>query len=143
MSLTEVCAVADEQSALLVRGRARDRCPHIAREAREELGVTVARIMSFAFVLELPPGELPDRLEHPVAVMAGLVDPVADEALVEERLEDVEVGSRNRYAAASVQPPANTERARSTPCSSLAEKVVRPGDGRLQRPLPLFDVAVR
>ena len=88
-------------------------------------------------------GVLPDRLEQPVAVLTRLVDPMADQALVEERLES----HRGRLLrpprrAASVQP---AREYRETPEDALLlvlEQIVRPGDRRLERPLPFFNVAV-
>ena len=58
---------------------------------------------------------LPDRLEHPVAAP---VRGEAKEALLDERLQGVEVGVATSSAASSVQPPAKTERRAKSCCSS-------------------------
>ena len=72
--------------------------------------------------------ELPNRLEHPEALVAP-----ADEALVDERLERVEVrvadrlGRRERAAADEDREP------REDPLLVVVQEVVRPGDRRTQR----------
>ena len=83
----EVRAIGDVEGALLVGHRIRARRVNVAREVRKERGVEGAGGVSLARALELPLCVLPDGLEHPVSVLPGLVHPMPDQALVEQRLE--------------------------------------------------------
>ena len=99
-----------------------------------------ARPVASAERVELLGRELADRLEHEEAVaLAG-----ADEALVDERLRDVEVGVRQTASAAlSVQPPAKTASRANALLLVGVEQVVAPLDRRAQRLLPRVDAAAR
>ena len=68
----------------------------------------------------------------------------ADEALVDERLERVEVGARRPpRPRSSVQPPRKTASRAKSRCSSLVEQLVAPLDRRAQRLLARVGVAAR
>ena len=84
-------------------------------------------------------GELPDRLQHPVG-LHSLVDPVADQALVEKRLERVEIGSRDRKGAGRGAPSGEDGERSERLLLAGVEEVVRPGDRRFECPLPLLDI---
>ena len=77
--------------------------------------------------------ELPDRLEHPEALLAVRIGAAADEALVEQRRQRVEVGAADllgvleRGAAAEHREPGEER------LLVLAEQVVAPRDRRAQR----------
>jgi hypothetical protein len=75
-----------------------------------QLSVPATHVVAHARRLELFHGGFADRLQHPVAVVA-----VADEVLVDERGERVEVRLAHRR---SVQPPANTASRAKRPCPS-------------------------
>ena len=49
--------------------------------------------VSLALAFELSQRVLPDRFQHPVPVLSGLVHPMPDQTLVEQRLEVIDVGS--------------------------------------------------
>ena len=87
VGLVEVRAIGDEESALLVGHRIRARRVNVARDVRKERGVEGAGGVSLARPFELSLRVLPDGLEHPVSVLPGLVRPMPDQALVEQRLE--------------------------------------------------------
>ena len=142
VSFAEVCAVAEESIALLVGRRSAEGSQNGTGEVDEERRMTCADVQGFAVAVEFPCGVLPYGLEHPVAVVSGLVDPVPDQALVEKGLERVEVGSgyrlRGRRCAATGE---HRKRTQDTLVVSR-EEPIRPGDRRVKRPLPLLDVAV-
>ena len=62
-------------------------------QREEMLGVALSNIVSFAGLVETLECEFPDRLQHPIAVVV----PDADEALVDERRKQVEVGVADRF----------------------------------------------
>ena len=83
-----------------------------------------------AGLLEPFRGELADRLEHPVALLAEPAGAAPKEALVEKRGERVESASQTASADSSVQPPRKTESRLEETLLALVEKVVRPRDRR-------------
>ena len=84
--------------------------------------------------------ELPDRLEHPEALLAVRIGAAADEALVEQRRQRVEVGAADllrvleRGAAAEHREPGEER------LLVLAEQVVAPRDRGAQRGMALVGV---
>jgi hypothetical protein len=98
------------------------------------------------FVLEPGPAEplereLPDGLEHPVALLAEPSRAAAEQALVEQGGERVEIGVA--YELRRLERAAAPEHAEppEQPLLVLVEQVVRPGDGRPQRHVTLLGVA--
>ena len=85
--------------------------------------------------------EAADRLEHPVAVGAVLGRRDGGEALVEQGLEQVEIGVGD--VARLLQRAAAGEDAQGAKSALLLglEEVVRPGDGRRERALAGVDIA--
>ena len=79
---------------------------------------------------------LSNDLEHQEAVV-----PSAEQALLDERLQGVDVGVATSSAASSVQPPAKTERRAEEALLLLGEEVVAPLDRRPERVLPGIGVA--
>ena len=103
--------------------RAGSRAPHRAARATRELparaapGARARRVRRsrphddpesarVRELVELFGRELANRLEHPVAVAGA-----AEEALVDQRGDRVDVGAADLLGASSVQPPANTRQA--------------------------------
>ena len=85
--------------------------------------------------------ELPDRLEHPEALLAVRIGAAAEEALVEQRRQRVEVGAADllgvleRGAAAEHREPGEER------LLVLVEQVVAPGDRGAQRGMALVGIA--
>ena len=107
------------------------------REGEEVRSVTSPHVGRVGGAVELLGRELADRLEHEEAVaLAG-----ADEALVDERLRDVEVGVRHRLGRE--QRPAAGEHGEPRERLLLVgvEQVVAPLDRRAQGLLPRVDAA--
>ena len=91
---------------------------------------------------QLPLRVLADRLQHPVAVTAPLVDTVAHKAPVEQRLDQVDACARHTLGSIPrAAPHEHTERTERTPLVSV-EQLVRPRDRRIQRALTLVDIVV-
>ena len=80
-------------------------------------------------------GELANRFQHPVAPVRE-----ANEALVHQRLEHVDIRFCTSSAASSVQPPGRRTAGRTASAPPL-QQVVRPLDRRSQRPLALGEIA--
>ena len=97
----------------------------LLRHRQEMLGVPSPNSARFSRILEPLHGELPDRLEHPEPVTSP-----TQEALVDERLHDVQVGLSDRFGgrqrAASPEHGQPGEQA----LLLLREQVVAPLDGR-------------
>ena len=86
-------------------------------------------------------GELPDRLQHPHALLADPPRASAEEALVEERLECVEVRLADFFTGLE-GAPCSEDREPCEECPlGLVEQVVRPRDGRPQRRVSLVGVS--
>src|SRR5437763_3404539 len=65
-------------------------------EREEVLGVAASKRVALARTAELLERELADRLEHPVALLAEPPGAAAQEALVKQRSESVEIGVAHR-----------------------------------------------
>src|SRR2546423_9381823 len=85
--------------------------------------------------------ELADRLEHPVALLAEPSGAAAEQALVEQGGERVEVGVAHELRRLERAAAAEHAEAREQRLLVLVEQVVRPGDGRSERHVPLLGVA--
>ena len=80
--------------------------------------------------LELLEREFADRLEHPVALLAEPPGAAAEEALVEQGGERVEIGIADRLRGLERATAAEHAKPREQPPLVLVEQVVRPGDRR-------------
>src|SRR5438067_1152035 len=105
------------------------------------LGVAPAQLTLRSRLTEPLERELADRLEQPVALLAEPSRPAANEALVEQGGEYVEIGVADdlrRFERAAAAEDAH-------PCEQLllglVEQVVRPGDGCPQRRVAFLGVA--
>jgi hypothetical protein len=85
-------------------------------------------------------GELSDRLQHPVAPLT-LLFPMAKQALVEERLERVDVDLAHRLGGLVVAAASEDREPAEEPLLLRIEQVVRPLDRRAQRLLARVGVA--
>ena len=92
--------------------------------------------------MELARGVLPNRLEYPVAVVSSLVDPVPDQALVQERLERIKVGSGYGVRGGHRATAGEDRKCAKDALFVRVEELIRPRNRRVERPLPLLDVAV-
>ena len=79
------------------------------------LGVAASKRVALPRALELLERELADRLEHPVALLAEPPGAAAQEALVKQRSESVEIGVAHRLRG--LQRAAAAEHAE--PCEQL------------------------
>ena len=77
-------------------------------------------------------GELADRLEHPVALLAVSVCASPNEALVEQRGERVEIRIAHRLCGLERGAPAKDGERGKELLFTLGEQIVRPGDRRAQ-----------
>src|SRR4026209_1789516 len=91
--------------------------------------------------LESLAGDLPDRLEHPVARPDRRLA-LAHEALVEERLQHVWIGAGNLLRGVVRTTADESRQPREQALLLCGEQVVTPGDGRPQRLLAGIDVAL-
>ena len=82
----------------------------------QELRMSMQQPLDVLGLLEPLSSELPDRLEHPVALS------VKRTRLFSSRDSDVEVGVQTSSAASSVQPPAKTDRRAKSCCSSAESR---------------------
>lgn len=80
--------------------------------------------------------ELPNRLEHPEALVAP-----ADEALVNERLERVKARVADSLGRRESAPSDEDREPREDPLLVVVQEVVRPGDRRTQRLLAAVGVS--
>ena len=98
--------------------------------------------VDLALPLEFSLRVLPDGFQHPVPVFTDHVDSTSDQALVEQRLERIDVGVCDRFGR-SQRAAAREDGKRSEHASLIAvEELVGPADCGLERPLPLLDIAV-
>ena len=67
-------------------------------------------------------GELADRLEHPESLLAEAADAARSEALVEQRLERLQVGVADRLGRLERAAAAKTARRAKSACSSAASR---------------------
>src|SRR5215470_4061610 len=98
--------------------------------------------VELALALEFSLRVLPDGFQHPVSVFTDRADSMTDQALVEQRLERVNVGFGDRLGRR--QCAAAGEDGKCSEHASLVavEKLIRPADSGLERLLPLLDIAV-
>ena len=87
------------------------------------------------------PRELADRLEHPEALVLVRVGAAADEALVEQRRERVEVRVTDRFGRVEGAAAAEDCEPGEELLLVVVEEVVAPGDRRAQRGVALLGVA--
>ena len=104
-----------------------------------ELGVTQCILL--AGRVEPLERELPDRLEHPEALLAVRIGAAADEALVEQRRQRVEVGAADLLRVLEGGAAAEHREPREERLLFLAEQVVAPRDRRAQRGVAFVGVA--
>ena len=87
------------------------------------------------------PCELADRLEHPEALLAVRVGAAADEALVEQRRQCVEVRGTNRFGGVEGAAAAEDREPGEELLFVVVEQVVAPGDRGAQGCVALVGVA--
>ena len=105
-------------------------------ERRHPVGMPVSELVSLTRGLEPLGRELPDRLEHPVAIAREL-----DETLLDQRLERVEVGAGDRLGRLQTEPSSeDTEPSEQHPLDR-GQELVRPLDRGPERPLTRVAVA--
>src|SRR3954447_4110202 len=113
----------------------------VAGNLEHSLGVTPAQVVLASRLAEPLVRELADGLEHPVALLTESSRAAAEEALVEERGERVEVGVTDQLRRLERAAAAEHAEAREEHLLVLVEQVVRPDDGRPQRRVALFGIA--
>ncbi len=96
----------------------------------EMLGVATADVVRFAARLEPFEGEVADGFVHPEAIVG-----VADEALLHEGLERVQIGIGHLLRGLERAPAGEDGQAREQPLLGGVEQLVRPLDRRAERPL--------
>jgi hypothetical protein len=106
------------------------------RQLQEVLRVAPSDLIGPARLLEPLAGVLADRLERRVALIR-----VSQKALVDERLEGVEISVRNAFGGLEGTPTAEHRESGEEPLFALAQEVVAPLDGTAERPLTLGQVA--
>src|SRR3954462_5615286 len=82
--------------------------------------------------------ELADGLEHPVALLAEPSGATAEQALVEQGGECVQLRVADEFRRLERAAAAEHAEAREERLLVLVEQVVRPGDGRSERHVPLL-----
>src|SRR5581483_7773077 len=106
MGFAEVRAIGGSATACLVGHREPANRVQAVRETREVGGVPATGRVGLALALELSLREVADGLQHPVPVLAARIDSMPDQALVEQRLERIEIGLRDGFG----------RRQRAAPC---------------------------
>jgi hypothetical protein len=106
------------------------------RELEEELAVLAPQFVSLSGVLESLERELADRLQHPEAAV-----PEPDEALVDERLEHVQIGAADGLRCFESAAAGEHGQAGEESLLLFGQELVAPGDGRPQRLLACLGVA--
>ena len=106
--------------------------PRFLGERDEPFGMSSPQFVFFARLLEALDCVFADRLEHPVAGLAGC-GPLAQEALVEERLQGVRVGSGGLFGGLVGAAADEDREPREEPLLVLREEAVTPLDRRPQR----------
>ena len=105
-------------------------------ECQKVRRVAPAQLVALARLLEPLGRILADRLQHPEAFAR-----VAEEALVDERLERVQVGLRDLLSGLERAAAAEDRESREQVSFPVVEQVVAPGDRRAQRPLAGIGIA--
>ena len=85
--------------------------------------------------------ELADRLQHPEALLSEPACTSANQALVEERRKDIEVGIADGLGGLQSAAAAEDRESPEEPLLVLVEEVMRPGDRRSQGRVALVGVA--
>ena len=85
--------------------------------------------------------ELANRLEHPVALLSEPARAAAEEALVQERREGVEIGVADGLGCLQRASSAEDAQPREELLLVRVEQVVRPRDRRSERRVSLLGVA--
>src|SRR5919109_1791694 len=107
-------------------------------ELGEVLGVATPHLVRLTRLLETLDGVLPDRLEHREAL-----DLPPNEALVEQRRENVDVGLAHRLGGLECEPTREDGQSAEEPLLFGRTKLVTPLDRRPERLLTLWEVAPR
>jgi hypothetical protein len=110
-------------------------CPCLVGESQEELCVEQSELPCLALTGEPLARVLADRLEHPVALVRE-----TDQALLDERLQRVEVGVRDLLGGFEGAAPGEHGESSNEALVFLGKKVVAPGDRRTQRLLACIGV---
>src|SRR5205085_10199289 len=105
------------------------------------LRMTPAQVVLPARLAEPFERELADCLEHPVALLADSSGAAAEQALVEQGGERVEIGLTDELRRLERAAAAEHSEARAECLLVLVEQVVRPGDRRAERQMALLGVA--
>src|SRR5436190_9173800 len=132
----DVVALRDDE-LVAHRPRSLDEKVRRARELRQVVEEARSQFVSFAARLEQLACELPDRLQHPEA--AAL--PAAEQALLEQRLERVEVGLAHLLGRLDREAAGEDGEAAEQLLFRLVKELVAPLDRRAQRPLALRRVS--
>jgi hypothetical protein len=132
---THVVVLDLEQDDELVLLRAAESLVDVLGKRAEVVGVAAAQIIGFAPSLELVDRVLPDRLEHRDAVPKPPY-----EALVEQRLERVEVGGTDIFGCLERAAAGENRQTREQLLLVVRQELVAPLDRRAQRPLALRQV---
>src|SRR5207248_7591606 len=88
-----------------------------------------------------PARELANRLEHPVALLSEAARAAAEQALVQERGERLEIGVADGLDSLQRAPSAEDAQSREQPLFARVEQVVRPRDRRPERRVSLLGIA--
>ena len=117
------------------------RVPARSASAIRQLGLLSPQCVLLARCLQPLPRELADRLEHPEALLAVRIGAAADEALVEQRRQRVEVGVADRFGGLERGAAAEHREPGEELLLVLVEQVVAPRDRGAQRCMALVGVA--
>ena len=105
-------------------------------EIGDPAGMARADLRALAGRVELLDGMFPDGLEHPIPVARGL-----DEALLDERLERIELGLRDHLGRFEAEAGGEDPESSEEDLLRRRQELVRPLDGRPERPLAGVAVA--
>src|SRR5712691_7579973 len=97
------------------------------REAKEVVAVALPETVTVSLDVESLGGVLADRLQHPEALLR-----VPEQALVDERLEDVEAGADDLLGCLQGAAAAEDRKPGEEGLLLVREQVVRPLDRRAQ-----------
>lgn len=115
--------------------------PRFLGERDEPLGMSSPQLVFVARLLEALDCVFADRLEHPVSGLA-VCGPLAQEALVKERLQSVGVGSRDLFRGLVSAAADEDREPREEPLLVLRQEAVTPLNGRPQRLLAGICIAI-
>ena len=111
------------------------------RDVDEHVDLTTTQPVLLTCLRQPLRRELPDRLEHPVAVGSHGIGAPTEEALVEEGRQGVELGVADLLRGLQRTAAAEHREAREQLLLGSVEEVVAPLDRRAQRRVPLVCVA--